>query len=168
MARVEARCAFGYPTVVSVDPLVPHRRARGPAEPFPTRFWLTCPVLVEQVSRIEASGLIDALEEDARRDPAFASRLAADHARCAAERWEAADAGARDAAARRRLLPVLRDSGVGGVRDHRTVKCLHAQYAHHLARGNAVGEILDVRHAPEECSADAVRCRAFGPAPVDV
>lgn len=161
MERVEARCAYGYPTVISVAPLVPGRRGRPALEPFPTRFWLTCPILVEQVSRLEAAGGVVALEEEAAADPALDALLREDHARYAAERFAAADAEARERAAAGGTLPVLRDTGVGGIRDHGHLKCLHAQYAFHLARGSAVGRILAERHGLRECAPSDVRCDAF-------
>jgi hypothetical protein len=162
LARVESRCAFGYPVAVSVDPLVPHRRRRGPAEPFPTRFWLTCPALVEEISRLESAGVADRLEEEMAADPALAARVAEDHARHAAERFGALDGPALEEAGRRGLLGYLKEAGVGGLRDPRHLKCLHAHYAHHRARGGAVGALLDARFAPAECTPDRVRCDAFG------
>ena len=162
MIRVESRCAFGYPVSISVAPLVPHRRGKGEPEPFPTLFWLTCPALVEEVSRLESAGVIAALEAEAAVDPAFGARLREDHRRYAAEREGLLAGGARDEAARRGLLPVLEGTGVGGCRSREAVKCLHAHYAHHRARGgNAVGEILDARHGPRECTPGSVRCDAF-------
>jgi hypothetical protein len=147
MERVEARCAFGYPTVVSVAPVVPRGRGRGAGrtEPFPTRFWLTCPALREEISRLEAEGLVGRLEEEMAADADLRARVAADHGRHAAEGRAAGGPG----------VPV------GGVRDPARLKCLHAHYAFHLARGGAVGAILDARHGPKGCTAEAVRCDAF-------
>jgi hypothetical protein len=160
--RVESRCAWGYPVVVAVEPMVPRRGGRGGREPFPTRFWLTCPILVEQIARLEASGLVDRLEEEVAGDPALAARVRGDAARHAAERFAALSPADRAAAEAAGALGILRDSGVGGVRDPRHLKCLHAQYAFHRARGSAIGEILDARHAPRECAEGEVRCDAFG------
>jgi hypothetical protein len=164
LQRIESRCAFGYPVVVSVAPLVVHRRGKGPREPFPTRFWLTCPILVEQASRLEAAGLVDRIEARAAADPAFAARIEADHARYAAERFASLDAASREEAERRGMIPVLRDSGVAGCRDRRFVKCLHAHVAHHRARGgNAVAEAAAAIEPLRECEAGSVRCDAFLP-----
>jgi hypothetical protein len=160
--RVVSRCAYGYPAAVAVDPLVAHRRGEGAPEPFPTRYWLTCPILVEQISRLESAGIADRIEEEMAGDPALAARVREDHDRYAAERFAALDGPGRAEAERRGLLPVLRDGGVGGVRDRRFLKCLHAHYALHRARGGAVGALLDARHGPKECEAASVRCDAFG------
>jgi hypothetical protein len=150
---------------VSVEPLVEHRRGKGPREPFPTRYWLTCPVLVEQASRMESAGLVDRLEAEAAADPEFRERLRADHRRYAAERTAALDGPSREEAERRGLLPVLRETGVGGCRDHRFVKCLHAHLAHHRARGgNAVAERMEALGL-RECEAGSVRCDRIGVKP---
>ena len=44
-------------------------------------------------------------------------------------------------------MDVLDKTGIGGVANHRTVKCLHAQYAYHLAReeGTTVGRLMEER-----------------------
>lgn len=162
MVAVEARCAYGYPVAISVDPLVPPRDGEGPAEPFPTRFWLTCPALVEEISRIEASGAADRLEEEMAADPDLAARVARDHALHARERGAGLTGEALREAERRGLAAYLREAGIGGLRDARNLKCLHAHYAHHRARGGAIGAILDARFAPAECAPDRVRCEAYG------
>ena len=162
LRRVEARCAFGYPTVVSVGPFVGRRGDRAGVEPFPTLFWLTCPVLVEQVSRLEAAGGVGALEAEMRADPSFAARVAADHVRHAAERWEAMAPEERALASTRGLEGIFRDTGIGGLRDRRFLKCLHAHVAFHLARGGAVGALLRERHGRDECAPSSVRCDVFG------
>lgn len=162
MGRVEGRCAWGFPTVIAVAPLVARRRGRPGVEPFPTLFWLTCPILVEQISRLEAGGLVRGLEEEMAADPALFARVREDHARCAAERYAALSAAEREAAEKAGIAGILRDGGVGGLRDQRHLKCLHAQYAFHRARRGAVGALLDARYRPRECSAGEVRCALPG------
>lgn len=161
--RVAARCAFGYPTVVAVDPFVDAEKPGRTAEPFPTRYWLTCPVLREQVSRLESGGLLRRLDREIAADPALCEAVDADHDRYAAERYAGMDAAARARAAATGVEPVLRDTGVGGVRRRGRLKCLHAHYAHHLVSGNTVGALLDERYELRECPANDVRCRAFEP-----
>jgi hypothetical protein len=165
LRRVEARCAFGYPTVVSGAPLVRKRRDRAGVEPFPTLFWLTCPVLAEQVSRLEAAGGVGEMEREMAEDPDLGSRVAGDHDRYAAERWEGMTAEERSRAGEQGVTEILRDSGVGGLRDRTHVKCLHAHLALHIARGGAVGALLTERHGLAECTRESVRCDAFGVAP---
>ena len=108
---VVARCGDGHPLVIRNRPL----DAEG--HPFPTLYWLTCPVAGATVSRIESEGWIGRLEGDRE----IARDLADVHARYAAERGE--------------LLPGSEAwGGVGGTRTG--VKCLHAHYAYHLPGGD--------------------------------
>ncbi len=109
---VAHRCHLRVPTVIENHPIDPE------GHPFPTLFWLTCPVLVRRISHQEAAGrmaeLGGRLERDARFKRRFASAIARYRAR-------------RDTHAH------IRDAGVppGGGPDR--VKCLHAHAAHELA-----------------------------------
>ncbi len=161
LRAVEARCAWGHPTVISVDPVLPG--PRGP-EPFPTLFWLTCPVLREQIARAEAGGGVREMEALVEGDASLAGAVAADHDRCASERAGLLRGPAREGARTRGFLPVLDGSGVAGSRDRRHVKCLHAHYAFHLARGGALGPILASRYGLAECPEGDVRCNRPGAA----
>lgn len=127
------RCAFGLPTVTRVHPHL------GDGTPFPTTFWLTCPVLRSAVGRLEADGvMVDVnarLEGDARHADAYAA---------AHERY----VEFREALEPDRPLP--RGASIGGMPDY--VKCLHVAVAHTLATGdNAVGRDAFDRAAPVPC-----------------
>jgi exopolyphosphatase / guanosine-5'-triphosphate,3'-diphosphate pyrophosphatase len=117
---VIARCSpagpggAGHPLVIRNHPV-----DRG-GNPFPTLYWLTCPDAVRAVSRLESEGWIKRLADRAERDPELGEALDAAHRSYAEERGRVV----REAAAW---------GGVGGVRAG--VKCLHAQYANHLAGG---------------------------------
>lgn len=86
--------------------------------PFPTTFWLTCPILVKRASRLEASGVMSEMTATLGRDERLRDRLAA-----AVARYRA----------RRDTHLVIKESGgpPGGGPDR--VKCLHAHVAHELA-----------------------------------
>jgi hypothetical protein len=115
--RVAVHCPFGRPAVTEQKPY------DDTGAPFPTTFWLTCPHLVAEVSRLEAAGGVDRWTRAARDDPVLAASL---------ER-------ANDE--QRRLRPVF-DLGIGGAEARaRTLKCLHAHVAFALARpGYELGE----------------------------
>src|ERR671928_2065317 len=60
--RVVVRCPYGRPAVTE-------QSARDDAgAPFPTTYWLTCPHLVAQVSRLEASGGVERWSRAAAED----------------------------------------------------------------------------------------------------
>ena len=109
--------------------------------PFPTLFWLTCPLLVKRASKLEAAGFMRELTE----------RLAADsslHARV--------ETGMTRYVARRDALEALEPSSIPGGGPDR-VKCLHAHLAHELADPpNAVGGITLATAGWPDCVAPCV------------
>ncbi len=123
LSRVAARCPFGLPAAVEDLPYDPAGR------PFPTLFYLTCPTLVAGVSALESAGGVGRWTSLLAADPALAASLRAAVAATRRRRRELV----------RRFAPAMLDggaslrTGVGGVRDVRAVKCLHAHVAHALA-----------------------------------
>ena len=103
--RVAARCPFGLPSVIE------NERARN----MPTSFWVTCPSLVADISRVESTGGVR----------------------------EAGEAvGAETVGAIHEEHRALYGTRVAGVREGGNVKCLHAFTALGLAGAvpNAVAE----------------------------
>lgn len=137
---VAARCRFGRPTVVVTAPVI--EGPDGRAEPFPTTFWLTCPYLVEAVSRLESTGWIARVSREMKGDPAALEELREAHEGAARLRRELmTPALARKLEALSPHAPErLGSVGVAGSRHFDAVKCLHAHLADHLGRGaNPVG-----------------------------
>lgn len=130
------RCAWGLPAVLRVDPQLDD------GTPFPTTFWLSCPLASRAVGRLEASGVMRELTARLADDEAFADAYAGAH-----ERYVAA----RDA-----LGPAVPgDPSAGGMPGR--VKCLHALYGHHLAtRDNPVGAWVAERVEPLACPGPCV------------
>jgi hypothetical protein len=127
-------------------------------EPFPTLFWLTCPILREQLSRLEERGVIRQLEEEIAHNSELRQRYAEDHRRYAHERLSLLNPQETKLLEDRGWLEVLRDRGIAGITDFRTVKCLHAHYAHHLARGSVLGRWLEERFQFVWCPPHEIRC----------
>ena len=130
------RCGWDLPAVLRVSPVLED------GTPFPTTFWLACPLAARRVSTLEADGVMDGLT----------TRLAGDR-----------DLGADYAAAHERYVafrdrlgpPVPRNPSAGGMPDR--VKCLHALYAHHLATDdNPIGEWVAGQVEPLPCPAPCV------------
>jgi hypothetical protein len=86
--------------------------------PFPTTFWLTCPILVKRASRLEAAGVMTEMTATLERDERLRDRLAA-----ALDRYRA----------RRDEHLVIKESGGPPGGGPERVKCLHAHVAHELA-----------------------------------
>jgi hypothetical protein len=144
--RVVARCSHGFPMVIAVAPDL------GDGTLFPTTFWLTCPLAVAEVHRLESEGAHGEWAEKAEHDPHVAELMVA------------ADAAYRAARA-------LEGSGVdpcphvgcAGQRDPLQVKCLHARVAGYLAGvGDPIGQAItgDIAERLHDC--DGAPCGGGG------
>lgn len=130
------RCRWGLPAVLRVDPQLRD------GTPFPTMFWVACPLANQHVGRLEGSGAMVDLNERLAADADLAEAYATAH-----ERY----VEARDTLGE----PVPRDPSAGGMPNR--VKCLHSLYGHHLATGdNPVGAIVADRIEPLQCPAPCV------------
>lgn len=138
-SQVVARCHLDMPVVVRVPPRLDD------GTPFPTLFWLTCPLATTRIGRLESAGGVKRMESKARSDVEFGAAL---------DRAHAAYAAQRDG-----YLPDDADpapsGGVGGTA--RGVKCLHAHYAHTVAGGeNPVGDLVADWIEPLDCEVPCV------------
>jgi hypothetical protein len=134
-STVVRRCHFGLPIVAEVPPIL------DTGEPFPTRYWLSCPLAHRRVARVESRGGVREAQAKIDANPVRADALAAAHARYAAERDARLPRNARHRP----------QGGVGG--SSGGVKCLHAHYADFAAGNeNLVGQ--DVHEAIGELRCD--------------
>ncbi len=145
LRAVERYCPAGHPQVIRVYPLIDE-------EPFPTLFWLSCPVLVRQISRLEHEGWIEKLERLIQQDQNLRARYHENHRAYIEERWAQLTARDRRWIFERGLAPLFRERGIGGLQDWDRVKCLHMHYAHHRARKNVLGEWMEKHFELKECS----------------
>jgi hypothetical protein len=130
------RCVFGLPAVVRVGPRLED------GTPFPTTFWLSCPVLRARIGTLEADGEMVIVNDRLDDDEGFRAEHAAAYQRAI---------GFRD----RLGEPLPGAPGSGGSERH--VKCLHVHVAHHLATGdNPVGAWAFDRAAPVPCPGPCV------------
>lgn len=130
------RCAWGLPAVLRVEPRLDD------GTPFPTVFWLSCPLASRAVGRLEASGVMRELTARVADDDALAGPYLEAHGRYVAMRDQ--------------LGPqVPGDPSAGGMPGR--VKCLHALYAHHLATDdNPVGAWVAGKVEPLACPGPCV------------
>lgn len=130
------RCGWGLPAVMRVDP------ALADGTPFPTVFWLACPIANARIGTLEASGVMQDLRARVRDPEDLAPTFSAQGARYVAFRN---GLGAR----------VPGDPAAGGLPDR--VKCLHTLYGHHLATrddvmGAWVAEAIEPLACPRPCA----------------
>lgn len=133
-AEVVSRCHLGLPVVTRVPPVLDD------GTPFPTLYWLTCPLASSRIGRLEGSGGVKRMEAKAASDTGFGEALDQAHGAYAAERDALLSQGADPAPS----------GGVGGTAVG--VKCLHAHYAHTRAGGdNPVGHLVAGWIEPLDC-----------------
>lgn len=143
-------CPFGYPAVITVNPFFKKVAA-------PTMYWLTCPYLIYRVDRLESeSNLISKLGKKLEKDIEFNNLMNKSHQRYAEKRsnlitkkqLEKAKSISND------LFNTLLNSGVGGIKDKKGIKCLHTHLADYLVgETNPVGEIVFKKiDWPENCN----------------
>ena len=132
--EVVSRCHLGLPVVVKVPPLLDD------GTPFPTLYWLSCPLATARIGRMEAGGGVRRMEGKVASDAGFATRLGQAHRSYQQERDAMVPEGADPAPG----------GGVGGSTGG--IKCLHAHYAHTRAgEDNPVGELVAEWIEPLDC-----------------
>lgn len=138
-STVVTRCHLDRPVVARVPPHLDD------GTPFPTLYWLTCPLANTRIGRLEGSGGVKRMEAKALSDPAFGAALDDAHEAYRAER----DGLVTDPAGPQP------GGGVGGSSEG--VKCLHAHYAHSAGGGdNPVGELVAHWIEPLDCRVPCV------------
>lgn len=138
-AEVVSRCPLGLPVVTKVPPILDD------GTPFPTLYWLSCPLASIRIGRLEGAGGVKTMEWKADAVPEFGAALEAAHARYAAEREALLPDGADP----------IPSGGVGGTRVG--VKCLHAHYADSRAgNDNPVGAMVTPWVEPLDCTIPCV------------
>ncbi|MGH2756369.1 MAG: DUF501 domain-containing protein [Actinomycetota bacterium] len=133
---VAARCHLGIPMVIESHPVLED------GSPFPTLYWLTCPILIKRVAKLESEGAMSELNDRLGDDVALRGRLV-----------NAIDAYR----VRRDMHAVIDDKGAPPGGGPQRVKCLHAHMAHHLAtKENPVGALTLAATGWPDCIAPCV------------
>lgn len=134
---VAARCHLGIPMVVENAPRLDD------GTPFPTLYWLTCPVLVKRASTLEGEGWMNAVNEHLAVSAQLRQRLSDALGRYRARRDEHG---------------VIEESGSPPGGGPERVKCLHAHLAHQLAGGvNPIGARAMAETGWPDCVRPCVR-----------
>ena len=130
VVEIPARCVCGNPLVAATSP----RLSNG--TPFPTTFYLTHPVITSAVSRLEAAGLMNEMNDRLAADAGLAAAATAPPTRhYLASR---AEIGARSGIG---AVPEIDGVSAGGMPTR--VKCLHVLVGHSLAAGPGVNPLGD-------------------------
>lgn len=127
-----------HPMVIEVIPWVK-------GAPFPTLYWLTCPILKKEISHIEKDGWVGKLEKEYfSKGSENLELLHGNHQAYRDKRIKLfEDAGLNWDQVPRPMAQIIKTTGIGGIADFDHIKCLHLHYAHHLAGENQVGKVID-------------------------
>ncbi|GGH90097.1 DUF501 domain-containing protein [Arthrobacter liuii] len=129
VVEIPARCVCGNPLVAATAP----RLSNG--TPFPTTFYLTHPVITSAVSRLEAAGVMNSMNEQLAGDAALAAAYRSAHEDYLAAR--------RAIGQRSGIGPVPEIDGVSAGGMPTRVKCLHVLAGHSLAVGSGINPLGD-------------------------
>lgn len=128
-------CPYGFPQVILNRPLLPILgKGERDLEPMPTIFWLTCPFLVEEVSKLESAGGVKRYERLLEANEELAREYLSAHRAYREMRLSLLSSKELEYAKGKGLRSIL-ESGIAGIMNPKRVKCLHAQLAHFLATG---------------------------------
>jgi hypothetical protein len=154
LVSIAKRCVHGYPQVVTVYPLID-------GKPFPTLFWLTCPLLQCELAALEAAGMIARLEQSIATDDKLAQQLATAHRAYMKERNGLLSKEDLEYLEKHKMLFSLLERGIGGIADFSKIKCLHMHAAHALARRNPIGRIVLDKLDQLDCPQETIICSAY-------
>jgi len=129
VVEIPARCVCGNPLVAATAP----RLSNG--TPFPTTFYLTHPVITSAVSRLEAGGLMNRMNDRLTADGELADSYRGAHEAYLQARNEIADRSGTGA------VPEIDGISAGGMPTR--VKCLYVLVGHSLAAGPGVNPLGD-------------------------
>lgn len=133
---VARRCHLGIPMTIENHPRMPD------GSPFPTLYWLTCPILLRRASTLESGGWMSVLSDRLKRDAPLRARLES-----ALDRYRA----------RRDRHERIEESGGPPGGGPERVKCLHAHLAHELAEsGNPIGSLTLAETGFPDCAGPCV------------
>lgn len=129
----------GIPRVAILFPLnrnesIGGRYASKDFLPFPTIIWMTCPLLKMRISGLEKDGWISKLENRLEGDDEAQLKMINAHNMYAEKRWNMLSLEDIELVhSRARWTDALRSTGIAGMRNFKSVKCLHCHYSHYLA-----------------------------------
>ncbi|MEH6578847.1 MAG: DUF501 domain-containing protein [Amphritea sp.] len=131
----------GVPAVLQMRSLVDD-------QPFPTLYWLCSKDIYQAIAEIETAGWVKQIEQQIQEDETLRQAHLADQQAYVALRWQKMLDTDRQRIAELGFSELFDSYGIGGIRHWDKVRCLHMQYAYHLAvGGTTIGQRLDQEFA---------------------
>ncbi len=139
LAGIAVQNEQGVPLVLQMNALVDDK-------PFPTLYWLSSKDIYQAIAEIETAGAVKQLEQALQDDEEFRAALLADQQRYVDLRWATVTDEQKQRIESLGFLDLYTKYGIGGISQWDKIRCLHMQYAYHLAQGSAVGQKLDEKY----------------------
>ncbi|MGH1462562.1 MAG: DUF501 domain-containing protein [Neptuniibacter sp.] len=139
MVSIAVQNKQGVPLVLQMELLVDNK-------PFPTLYWLSSKELYQAIAEIETAGMVKDLEAELQHDKELLEQHLADQQRYVDLRWTSATEQQKQRIEELGFLPLYSQYGIGGISQWDKIRCLHMQYAYHLAEGSTIGRLLDERY----------------------
>lgn len=124
-------------------PLVLQMRSLVENVPFPTLYWLSSKELCKAIGQIEGKGWVKEIETRLQQDAELKEAFLQNQKAYVARRWELMLPQDKQRIDALGFTEMFERYGIGGISQWDKVRCLHMQYAHHLADGNVIGALMD-------------------------
>ncbi|MGB0466885.1 MAG: DUF501 domain-containing protein [Pontibacterium sp.] len=124
-------------------PLVLQMRSLVADQPFPTLYWLSSKDLHHAIAEIETAGWVKQIEAEIEQDETLRTAFLQNQKDYVALRWSLMRDDDKTRIEALGFTDLFHKYGIGGIAQWDKVRCLHMQYAHHLAASNVIGARLD-------------------------
>lgn len=122
---ISSKCHFNLPAAIKVPPNLDD------GTPFPTTYWLTCPMYNKKIGSLESQGLIGKLDNELSNNPKLNREWKERQNSYQKDRENDQDKSNK----------LIATGGVGGAKE--SIKCLHSHTADELSTGkNPIGKIV--------------------------
>lgn len=152
------RCSFGYPRIMWLDPA---SEAADEGEinygALANILWLTCPHLNERIHDLEQQGFIDKIGGFIQGDVVLFSRMNSAHAKFYYLRKGIFERSFHGSISEERIRYL--NTGIAGIRDISSLKCLHAHYCHYRICSDNLAGMITAKLLGDRLDCMEARCR---------
>ena len=134
--RIAAESKSGIPLALQMRSLVDD-------QPFPTLYWLSSKTLHKAIGKIETQGWVKTIEQRLQEDDELRAQFLQNQQAYVQSRWQKMLPEDKQRIEALGFSHLFDQYGIGGIMQWDKVRCLHMQYAHHLAEENVIGQLLD-------------------------
>ena len=152
------RCEYGFPAIMLLSPEVEiNGKMETNYEAISNLMWLTCPYLNDKIHKLESTGLIKTISNLIQSENKMTLSMNKAHANFYFLRGVIFKNLVGTSFWQKQIG--LFNTGIGGIRDKKTLKCLHMHFCHfRLCKDNIAG-LLTYRLLNEKVKCDEGLCR---------